>query len=167
MPSSDILTTGTAFTTTCQLFEELNLLSHRINEAFRFLDPDFYSKLLELRKRANSEPVVRALNEIDCLLLEGREFLFNRLSGPHTDSQDPQLGWAVLFALGNFKGGYVYFPTLGLRVRLEPGDAVLIRGRVVKHGIEAWEGGQRISVPHFTHTSLWRQFGMEDEVSTI
>ena len=120
---------------------------------------------MELRRRSNAQPFIRALNGIDILLFEGREFLFNRRSGLHTDRLDPQLGWAVLFALGNFKGGYVHLPHLGLRVRLEPGDMVLVRGRVVKHEIEDWEGGQRIGVPHFTHTSLWREFGMEADVT--
>jgi hypothetical protein len=159
------MSTAASFTATCRLWHELDLLSHRVNTVLKLLDPVFYAKLEKLRELANARPFIQALHEIDVLLLEGREFLFNRKSGLHKDSHDPQLGWAVLFALGNFKGGYVHLPHLGLRVRLEPGDMVLIRGRVVQHEIEDWEGGQRISVPHFTHTSLWREFGMEADVS--
>jgi hypothetical protein len=161
------MATGIAFTTTCELFTELSILSHQVNEILHFIDPDFYAKLLELCRRANSDPYIRALNSIDILLLEGREFLYNRLSELHTDGLDPQLGWAILIALGDFKGGHVHLPQLGLRVRLQPGDVVLIRGRVVKHEIEEWTDGQRISVPHFTHTSLWSQYGMEDQVSVL
>jgi hypothetical protein len=42
---------------------------------------------------------------------------------------------------------------------LEPGDIILIRGRVVPHLIEPWTDGQRIAIPHFTHSSLWRAAG--------
>ena len=58
----------------------------------------------------------------------------------------------------------IFFPQLNLRVCLLPGDFVLIRGRVLEHMIEEWDGGQRISIPHFTHTSLWRDCGLEDLV---
>lgn len=165
-PSRDILSTGAALRETCNLVKSMNPLSHRINEVIRGLDPSFHEKLLKLREQTNKhEAFMDAFSKIDCLLLEGREFLFNRLSGLHTDSQDPQLGWAVLFALGDFTGGHVGLPHLGLRVRLQPGDMILLRGRVVQHEIEPWEGGQRIGVPHFTHTSLWNAFGMKDDVS--
>jgi hypothetical protein len=59
-------------------------------------------------------------------------------------------------ALGYHKGGYLVLPELGLHVRLEPGDIVLIRGRILRHFVEDWEGGQRICIPHFTHSSVWR-----------
>jgi len=41
-------------------------------------------------------------------------------------------------------------------MRMQPGDIVFLKGRVVRHLIEDWTGGQRISVPHFTHTSTWK-----------
>src|SRR5882762_6030811 len=65
---------------------------------------------------------------------------------------------ALLFAFGEHQGGYVFLPHLGLRVRLQPGDVVPLRGRVVPHQIEEWVG-QRITIPHFTHSSLWRALG--------
>jgi hypothetical protein len=59
---------------------------------------------------------VKALKAIDPLLLEGREILFNRQSGIHTNSNDPHLGWAILVALGDFVGGDIYLKQLNLRV---------------------------------------------------
>jgi hypothetical protein len=113
----------------------------------------------------NDEASLSVLNGIDRLFLEGREALFNGLADKHTDRWDPQLGWVVLVALGSFKGGYLYLPKVGLRVRFGPGDVILLRGRVIQHMIEVSDGGQRISIPHFTHTSLWDTFGLKDEVS--
>jgi hypothetical protein len=148
------------------LAKDLHLLSHQINTAIGLLDPPYYEKLVRLRQKMNdNSSYLRALNSLDPLMVEGREFLFNRCIGLHTDKSDPQLGWAILIALGDFKGGHVSIPQVGLRVRLEPGDAVMIRGRVLEHEIEPWEGGQRISIPHFTHTSLWEAFEMKDEVT--
>lgn len=141
---------------------DFRLLSHRINIIIKFADPEHYKELLELKRRIEAMiPSYKTLCAIDPLLYEGREILFNRLSGLHTDSQDPPLAWAILTAFGKFKGGYVFLPHLGLRIRLEPGDIVLIRGRVIPHLIEEWTGGQRISIPHFTHSSLWRTAGLD------
>lgn len=163
VPSSDILQTGRAFSQTTHFLKKMKGLSERINEAIRLTDPEFHQSLLQLREAAlKKHPIFEALNAIDPLLLEGRELLFNRLSGIHRDSLDPILGWAGLYAAGYYtSGGYLYIPPLKLRIRFQPGDFVLIRGRVVEHAIQEWSGGQRISIPHFTHTSLWRDCGLE------
>jgi hypothetical protein len=127
------------------------------------VDPIFFDALTQLHQHATAKHAsLAAWTSVDSLLLEGRELLLNRISGRHRDHQDPKLAYAGLFAAGNFKsGGHIFFPQLNLQVRLLPGDFVLLRGRVLEHEIEAWEGGQRISIPHFTHTSLWRDCGLE------
>lgn len=129
-----------------------------INEVIRVVDLQFFTALSQLCEVSREKhPSLAIWAGIDSLMMEGRELLFNRLSGRHVDSQDPQLAYAGLYAAGNFtSGGHLYFCQLNLRVRLLPGDFVLLRGRVLEHEVEAWEGGQRISIPHFTHTSLWR-----------
>ena len=162
VPSADSLTGG-VFAQTAELYRQFSLLSEKINEAIRVVDPEFFAALTELHKVSMAKHAsLAAWSSVDCLLLEGRELLFNRRSGRHQDSQDPQLAYAGLYAAGNFKsGGYLYFHELNLQVRLLPGDFVLLRGRVLEHEIEAWEGGQRISIPHFMHTSLWRDCGLE------
>jgi len=161
VPSADSLKGG-VFAKTAELYREFDLLSKKINEAIQLVDPVFFDALTQLHQHAIVKHAsLAAWTSVDSLLLEGRELLFNRISGRHRDHQDPRLAYAGLYAAGNFKsGGYVSFPQLNLRVRLLPGDFVLLRGRVLEHEIEAWEGGQRISIPHFTHTSLWRDCGL-------
>ena len=162
VPSGDCLTSGGVFTKTAELYQKLDLLSRKVNEAIRLVDPKFFDALTQLSKISKEKHSSLAVwDSVDPLLLEGRELLFNRLSGRHVDSQDPKLAYAGLYAAGNFSlGGYLFFHQLNLRVRLLPGDFVLLRGRVLAHEIEEWEGGQRICIPHFTHTSLWRDCGL-------
>ena len=133
-----------------------------MNEAIRSTDPIFFDALTQLSKVSKEKHSSLAVwDSVDPLLLEGRELLFNRLSGSHFDSQDPIKADAGLYAAGNFnKGGHLFFRQLNLLVRLLPGDFVLLRGCVLVHEIEEWEGSQRISIPHFTHTSLWRDCGL-------
>lgn len=160
-----MIKTGERLDATSSSLRDLALLSYRCNAVLKVIDPDFHSALLLVREFLRQKsPMKEAFNAIDPLLFEGREVLYNRKSALHVDSLDPQKGWGFFFAAGDFKGGYVNFPTMKLRVRLEPGDGILHRGRVIPHEIEDWEGN-RISVPHFTHTSIWRAAGLEHLVS--
>ncbi|KAF8057795.1 hypothetical protein FPV67DRAFT_1429753, partial [Lyophyllum atratum] len=87
-----------------------------------------------------------------------------RKSGLHTDSQDPLGVYTGLLAAGSFTGWYIHLPRLNLQVRLHPGDFAFIKGKVHQHCIKPWHGGQQVGIPHFTHTSLWRDCGLEDLV---
>jgi hypothetical protein len=152
------LKTGGTFARTAELYREFDLLLKKINETISLVDPSFFSALSQLSEVSKAKHSSLAIwASIDPLLMEGRELLFNHRSGRHRDSQDPPLAYAGLYVAGNFtSGGSLYFRQLNLQVRLLPGDFVLLRGRVLEHEIESWEGGQRIGIPHFTHTSLWR-----------
>jgi hypothetical protein len=93
--------------------------------------------------------------------MEGRAIMFNRQTPLHPDRLDPFTSWAIMIALGDFQnGGDLYVPRLKLRIRFLPGDMIAIRGRILPHEVEAWSGGQRVSIAHFTHQSLWDSFGM-------
>ena len=143
---------------------KLEILSLKVNECIKIADPKFFEDLEEFHK-VGCEKYACLDGWKDPLLMEGREVLFNRISGNHLDGQDPRLGYAGLYSCGTFtSGGWIYFRQLKLKIRLLPGDFILIRGRVLEHEILEFDGGQRISIPHFTHTSLWRDLGMADRV---
>jgi len=100
-----------------------------------------------------------ALAKIYPLIYEGREVIWNRMSGLHTDSQDPPLAWAILTGFHNFKGGAVWIQPLNILIRYEPGDVLEIRGHVLHNQIRGDFVGQRITIPHFTHSSVWKAVG--------
>jgi hypothetical protein len=106
-------------------------------------------------------PHVKAWSAIDGLLWEGRSFQFNRQTPLHPDSTDPPKCWVALVALGHFKGGHLFIPRLNLRLWYEPGTIILLRGHILPHVVEAFFDGQRISIAHFTHESLWDALGLQ------
>lgn len=158
---------GGSLAKACEFYKEMVPVSKCINEVTRVADPTFHEQQTRLRDKVEElYPVTKAMNAVDPLLMEGREILMNRRSGLHRDSTDPHKAWAGLLAAGDFtSGGQLLVPELNLRLRLLPGDFVMVRGRALYHAVEDWDGGQRICIPHFTHTSLWRQCGMGDEVT--
>ena len=141
---------------TCAFAKDLQPLSYRVNSILKHADSKHFEQALLVREAAKrAVPSYAAISAVDPLVYEGREVLVNRMSYLHTDRQDPPWAFAVMAAAGYHKGGYCKLPHLGIRIRFEPGDIILLRGHVVPHEIEDWIG-QRITIPHFTHLSMWR-----------
>ncbi|KZT13090.1 uncharacterized protein LAESUDRAFT_690258 [Laetiporus sulphureus 93-53] len=160
----DMLRTGTGFVQSAEILESQDLLAVRMNASLKIIDPQFYANAEKVHDRMNQENAgARMIGGMDPLVLEGREYLVNSRAPIHIDKQDTPLGWVGIVALGYFTGGFIYLASLGLRVRMQPGDCIWLRGRVLTHGVEEWEGTLRISIPHFTHASVWRKYGMADE----
>lgn len=161
MPCTEFMRSGHYFSQYSSLSHKLQMVSHRVNAALKAVDPEHYKRAEALRGRLEDTfPFVNALNTNDPLVYEAREILFNIQKEVHVDRQDPPMSWVVDLALGEHQGGHLVLPQLGLRIRLEPGDVIMLRGRMIRHGVEDWTGGQRISMPHFTHSSTWRMMGM-------
>jgi len=135
--------------------------SIRINAILKNIDPRQYEALQALRKAVHQKyAFAQALDSIDPLLFEGRAIMWNRQTRLHGDTTDPIRAWVALFVLGKFQKGFLFFPRLNLRLSYEPGTIVYLRGHILPHEVEAWVGGQRVSVVHFTHQSVWDEFGM-------
>lgn len=152
---------GHYFSQYTSLSHKLQLVSHRVNAALKAVDPGHFKNAETLRGKLEVKfPFVKAVNANDPLVYEARAILFNVQKEVHVDWQDPPMSWVTDLAAGEHKGGHLVLPQLGLRIRLEPGDVIMLRGRIVRHGVEDWTGGQRISMPHFTHSSTWRMMEM-------
>lgn len=158
----DYIQSGSQFTKTTTAAAEMKSLSLLVNTVLEKIDKNQYDALQTLHSKICSRyPFVEALHSIDPLLMEGRAIMFNRRTPLHTDRLDPLHSWATMVTFGKFtKGGECYIPRLKLRIRYLPGDAIIIRGRILPHEVEEWGPGQRISIAHFTHTALWESENM-------
>lgn len=133
-----------------------------MNEWLRNIDPRQYHSLETLMAKVEeAHPYMKALNILDPLKMEGRAIMYNRTTPNHRDKKDPRVAWACLVILGWITKGTLYFPRLNLRVRYIPGDVVWLRGSILDHEVEVWEGQQRICIAHFTHNSLFTFFKVE------
>lgn len=157
--AKEMVQTAEAHANATDLLLDLGIVSHHCNAFLLHADRSHYNDALSLRNRACSSIASQAaIATIDPLIYEGRELLFNRISGEHTDKQDPPFGWAILAAFGHNTPVILTLSQLNLQMRFRPGDAIAIRGRIVKHKTSGWESGQRIVIPHFTHSSSWKTF---------
>jgi len=141
-----------------KLVDEIALLSERLNEALKCLDPEAYRSHLALAEKLRDiHPHARARATIDPLLFQGRSVIFNRQTPNHVDRKDPKLGWNPLTTAGGYTEGRLRIRRLGLRMWFGGGACVFLRGAILHHEIEPFDGGQRISIAHFCHSSLWAE----------
>ena len=160
--SRDFMKSGKTFSKSVQLMEELQIFSEGINAFLQHIDPTQFSCLKEAREKAESKyPYVKMVDKVDPLLMEGRAIMWNRMTPDHKDLRDPKVAWAALVVLGWITSGWLLFRQLNLKVRYQPGDVVWLRGAILNHEVDVWEGEQRICVAHFTHESYFKDLGLE------
>jgi hypothetical protein len=156
------LKSGQQFSLAMAIWDAFCSTSHRLNFLLKCLDPIQYTALQRLRNTVHRKYLfAQALDSIDPLLMEGRAIMWNRQTSLHSDKIDLVKAWVALLVWGAFVKGALVFPGLGLQVSYEPGTIVWLRGHILPHMVEVWEGGQRVSVVHFTHQSLWNECEME------
>jgi hypothetical protein len=161
--STDFIKSGSQFSRTTNAVAEMKGLSLLVNTILEKIDKNQFEALKSLHtKICQLYPAVEAISSIDPLLMEGRAIMFNRKTPPHKDRLDPLRSWATMITFGDFtEGGDCYIDRLRLRIRYLPGDAIIIRGRILEHEVKDWGPGQRISIAHFTHSSLWKSQDMD------
>lgn len=156
-----MIKTATQFSLATQLVSNLKLLNTRLNALLQFLDPAQFMAMERFAEAIRQKfPHVKAWSAIDGLLWEGRSLQFNRQTPLHPDSTDPPNCWVALVSLGEFTKGQLFTPRLNLRLWYEPGTIILLRGHILPHEVEEFFGGQRVSIAHFTHESLWKALGL-------
>jgi hypothetical protein len=144
-----------------KLVHEIRLLSERINKALSLIDPTAYDAHVLLRQKLIEKfPFAKGRASIDPTLFQGRSVIYNRQTPNHLDGRDPTIGWTPLFVTGEFTGGGLRIRRLGLRMSFTPGTCIFLRGRVLPHEIEVFGGGQRVSIAHFCHQSVWAEMGV-------
>ncbi|KAG2049939.1 hypothetical protein BDR06DRAFT_892765, partial [Suillus hirtellus] len=90
----------------------------------------------------------------------GRSIQYNCQTPLHPDSTDPPKAWVALVALGTFQKGHLWIPWLRLLLYYEPGSIVFLLGHILPHEVLAFQDGQRVSIAHFTHESIWTELGV-------
>ena len=70
----------------------------------------------------------------------GLALLRNLQVDAHKDRSDVPNGWVAMVCLGDFSGGYLALPDLGVKLDFKPGDIILFRSRLLEHFVTDFEG---------------------------
>ncbi|KAL1670911.1 hypothetical protein EV122DRAFT_227345 [Schizophyllum commune] len=156
VPSPSIASGPMRYRDMHELLRTLRFVSDPVDAALRTVDATQYMAYRDLNDRLESKcAYMLALNSVDPIVFSNRVIRFNQQGPVHVNKDIPPNSWVSLTAVGDFKQGSIYIPGLNLRLRLEPGDAVLFRGHALKYEVEDWKHGQRITIEDYTNQFLW------------
>ncbi|KAI1337759.1 hypothetical protein F5Y15DRAFT_425475 [Xylariaceae sp. FL0016] len=130
---------------------------------FRFmmqpLDPAFYEEGTEIWKSLESDKRI-ITDDGDFLSLFALGV--NGYTQRHRDIQDITGGLAGLFSTGDYRGGNLCIPQLGLKVPYRPGTCAILRGTPLEHFVQDYQG-TRFFIIGTSHESCkrwaWRKLG--------
>lgn len=160
IPSRNQVTIGSEhFAATRKIIQEIDGIGIRVNAILEYIHPQLFQAHCLLRQKIMDKyPWARSLLHNDSLLMHGRSVAFNRRTPSHTDLLGPLGEWTPLIALGFSSGAKIRLAGIDEILLFDPGTIIFIRGGEIPHAIEAWNGGQRISVACFTHRNIWNEF---------
>ena len=119
------------------------------------LDPEVYQELHDRYQELGSETLKHLYQGPDACH-SGLVLLANVAVDPHKDRDDARESWTSTNCWFDFKGGYLGFPDLGIKIAQEAGDLVLSHAAVLTHFVEEIEDGERYCHVRFTKKGILR-----------
>lgn len=119
--------------------------------------PELYSLGNEAIRKLKTEPYLEKPHENVQLwpsFFSGIEVITNRITPLHRDPQAAPPVYDFLVSAGTHKEAWLDLPDVRARVEYKPGTVIAVCGKVLRHGVAAWDGGERICLAHFIRDNV-------------
>lgn len=158
-------TTSKGKRTISQFYTDMTEPLHVIGSLFRACCPDAFQEYEDIYMRAIDRGGTGDISVSDQPVFCTMAILRNCQVDPHKDAGDIKNGWVAMLCTGEFEGGLLVLPELGIKLNYRPGDVVFMRSSLVEHFISDY-CGQRTSMVFFTKGTAknWLQAEPEQEV---
>ena len=90
----------------------------------------------------------------------GIEVISNRTTPCHRDIGSAPPDYDFLVSAGNHTEAWFHLPDLMAKLLYKPGTVTAISGKVLRHAVYSWEGGERICIAHFTRDLIHNRLGL-------
>lgn len=80
----------------------------------------------------------------------GFEIIVNRITPWHQDSGSSSQSFDLLLSLGSDHRARLEVSEIQASFGYQAGTAIYLPGRILRHAVHSWEGGERIALGHFT-----------------
>lgn len=94
-------------------------------------------------------------------LFTGFSIVINRLTLDHRDSSGPMFGMDFLQVLGKGRNAKLELPGLGVSMAYGPRCGVLLAGKLLRHKVGNWTGGDRICIARWFREGVLQAMGIE------
>jgi len=94
----------------------------------------------------------------------GVSVIVNRASVCHTDNKGSKDWYDILLTAGTYKDCWFRLPDLELQLEYSPGTVVALNGRILKHEVIKWKGGDRVCCAHWLRPAVLKGLFTEGEL---
>jgi hypothetical protein len=90
----------------------------------------------------------------------GMQIIANQTTPPHRDRGGAPTHYDLLLSVGTHVKAELHLPEFGARLSYAPGTIIELCGKVFLHGVEDWEGGERVCVAHMMKDDVHERLGV-------
>lgn len=87
-------------------------------------------------------------------IFSGIEVISNRVTPLHRDSKSAPPVYDFLVSAGTHTNAWLDVADVKTRLLYNPCTVVAVCGKVLRHGVESWEGGERLCFAHFIRDAV-------------
>ena len=151
--SKDSLSSATKLEITRQFFVNIAPLTQAVSLLFSAVDKKVHAKYVGTYQQALRTGALRIMTATNRACFQGLVVVRNLAAQPHKDGSDYKKGWVAMCCFGDFTGGELVIPVLGMKFRFQPGDVIFFRSTLLEHYVLPFIG-DRTSLVFFTHHNL-------------
>ena len=144
-----------------QWCSKMRSVNDDINAIFALISPQLYAdgitSLNETKMEYPDHQGVQTWNSA----FSGISVIVNRKTITHRDQGGRAPWYDILFSAGTYKDAYLDVPDLGASFRYKPGTVIAICGRLLRHGVKSWEGGNRMCLAYFMRNNVLHRQGIQ------
>jgi Oxygenase domain of the 2OGFeDO superfamily len=93
-------------------------------------------------------------------VFSGIQVIVNRSTPPHRDTGAAGPMYDLLFSTGTHESAELRLGDVQANLGYLPGTVVLVCGRVLRHEVSAWDGGERICIAHYMRDNVHNRLGL-------
>jgi hypothetical protein len=93
-------------------------------------------------------------------IFSGIEVISNRITPPHRDPKAAPTMYDILVSAGTHTESWLDLQDVNARLVYNPGTVVALCGRVLRHGVQEWVGGERICIAHFIRDAVHERLNL-------
>jgi hypothetical protein len=132
-----------------------------VNDIFSLVCPDLFrdgmKSIEKIQKEHPNHGGVQAWSSV----FNGIGVIANRITIPHRDPAGRSEWYDLLLAAGTYDDAYLDVHDLGAQFTYKPGTVIAICGRLLRHGIDRWNGGERICYAHYMRNNVLHRQGIQ------
>jgi hypothetical protein len=131
-----------------------------VDTIFSLVSPTLYQSATRATEKIKDEKAHPNVGDWPCSF-SGLAVISNRKTLDHRDAGGCHEWYDLLVAAGTYQKAYLDIWDIGARFEYQPGTAIAVCGKLFKHAVYEWEGGERLCYAHYMRNNVLDRLHME------